>query len=124
MLATLLGRFHPGFRALTDEIALKLGQCAHDVKHQLAAAGRGVNTVCDTLKMCPLLSQVINQITQETEGTSQPVKRRCLRAVDMLSSPNAEDPDQAVRPRTICFSKTEGMHDLVIGRFINRYEFG
>ena len=26
--------------------------------------------------------------------------------------------------RTICFSKTEGMHDLVIGLFINRYEFG
>ena len=26
--------------------------------------------------------------------------------------------------RTICFSKTEQMHDLVIGMFINRYEFG
>jgi insertion element IS1 protein InsB len=26
--------------------------------------------------------------------------------------------------RTICFSKTERMHDLVIGMFINRYEFG
>ena len=26
--------------------------------------------------------------------------------------------------RTICFSKTEQMHDLVIGLFINRYEFG
>ena len=26
--------------------------------------------------------------------------------------------------RTLCFSKTEGMHDLVIGLFINRYEFG
>ena len=26
--------------------------------------------------------------------------------------------------RTICFSKTERMHDLVIGSFINRYEFG
>ena len=25
---------------------------------------------------------------------------------------------------TICFSKTEQMHDLVIGLFINRYEFG
>ncbi len=25
---------------------------------------------------------------------------------------------------TICFSKTERMHDLVIGLFINRYEFG
>jgi insertion element IS1 protein InsB len=26
--------------------------------------------------------------------------------------------------RTICFSKTERMHDLVIGLFINRYECG
>ena len=26
--------------------------------------------------------------------------------------------------RTICFSKTTMMHDLVIGLFINRYEFG
>lgn len=26
--------------------------------------------------------------------------------------------------RSICFSKSEEMHDLVIGLFINRYEFG
>ncbi len=26
--------------------------------------------------------------------------------------------------KTICFSKTVAMHDLVIGLFINRYEFG
>jgi len=26
--------------------------------------------------------------------------------------------------KTICFSKCELMHDLVIGMFINRYEFG
>ena len=26
--------------------------------------------------------------------------------------------------RTICFSKTKQMHDLVIGLFMNRYEFG
>jgi len=26
--------------------------------------------------------------------------------------------------RTLCFSKTTTMHDLVIGLFINRYEFG
>jgi insertion element IS1 protein InsB len=26
--------------------------------------------------------------------------------------------------RTICFSKTELMHDTVIGPFINRFEFG
>jgi insertion element IS1 protein InsB len=26
--------------------------------------------------------------------------------------------------RTMCFSNTERMHDLVISLFINRYEFG
>jgi insertion element IS1 protein InsB len=26
--------------------------------------------------------------------------------------------------KTICFSKSERMHDIVIGLFINRYEFG
>src|SRR5262245_56885756 len=26
--------------------------------------------------------------------------------------------------RTLCFSKTERIHDLVIGLFVNRYEFG
>ena len=26
--------------------------------------------------------------------------------------------------KTICFSKSEAMHDIVIGMFINRYEFG
>ncbi len=26
--------------------------------------------------------------------------------------------------KTICFSKIEEMHDLVVGLFINRYEFG
>jgi len=26
--------------------------------------------------------------------------------------------------KTICFSKSEKMHDIVLGLFINRYEFG
>lgn len=26
--------------------------------------------------------------------------------------------------KTICYSRTEEMHDIVIGLFINRYEFG
>ncbi|MBF0290212.1 MAG: transposase, partial [SAR324 cluster bacterium] len=26
--------------------------------------------------------------------------------------------------KTICFSKTVKMHDIVIGIFVNRYEFG
>jgi insertion element IS1 protein InsB len=29
-----------------------------------------------------------------------------------------------LRRKTICFSKSVQMHDLVIGLFVNRYEFG
>jgi hypothetical protein len=32
--------------------------------------------------------------------------------------------DTIIAGTPICFSKTERMHDLVIGLFINRYEFG
>jgi insertion element IS1 protein InsB len=31
---------------------------------------------------------------------------------------------QQLMRHTICFSKIKHMHDLVIGLFINRYEFG
>jgi insertion element IS1 protein InsB len=34
------------------------------------------------------------------------------------------DADQRLVRRTICFSNTTTMHDLVISLFINRYEFG
>lgn len=31
---------------------------------------------------------------------------------------------KGVACNTICFSKSETMHDIVLGRFINRYELG
>ena len=37
---------------------------------------------------------------------------------------NLQTQSKRLGRRTICFSKTEQMHDLVIGLFINRYEFG
>jgi insertion element IS1 protein InsB len=37
---------------------------------------------------------------------------------------NLRTPIKRLARRTICFSKTVLMHDLVIGLFINRYEFG
>ncbi|CAK0754049.1 hypothetical protein CCP3SC1_220024 [Gammaproteobacteria bacterium] len=33
-------------------------------------------------------------------------------------------PIKRLARKTICFSKLEKMHDIVIGLFINRYEFG
>jgi insertion element IS1 protein InsB len=41
-----------------------------------------------------------------------------------LVTARLRDVHQTLVRRTICFSKTERMHDLVIGLFINRYEFG
>lgn len=52
--------------------------------------------------------QVGKEHTQKLE--SKPIKRR----------PRIK---RLVR-RTRCFAKTEGMHDLVLGLFINRYECG
>ena len=37
---------------------------------------------------------------------------------------NARDPQQAAHTKTICFSRSLQMHDIVIGLFVNRYEFG
>ena len=52
-------------------------------------------------------------------------------AIARIVVPNCEEPPSELRTRikrlmrrTICFSKTTARHDLVIGLFINRYEFG
>jgi insertion element IS1 protein InsB len=37
---------------------------------------------------------------------------------------NLRTPPKRLARRTICFSKTIVMHDIVIGLFLNRYEFG
>ncbi len=52
--------------------------------------------------------QVGKENTQKIESKHMPLRTRIKRLVR----------------RTICFSKTEQMHDLVIGLFINRYAFG
>jgi len=52
--------------------------------------------------------QVRKENTQQIESTHSNLRTRIKRFVR----------------RTMCFSKTERMHDLVIGLFTNRYEFG
>jgi insertion element IS1 protein InsB len=52
--------------------------------------------------------QVGKENTQKIESTHLNLRTRIKRLVR----------------RTLCLSKTERMHDLVIGLFINRYEFG
>jgi len=47
----------------------------------------------------------------------------------MLNEPVDLSPQELMRlkrltRKTICFSKSEEVHDIVIGLFINRYEFG
>jgi hypothetical protein len=34
------------------------------------------------------------------------------------------DPDQAFTRKTICFSRSIQLHDIIVGLFVNRYEFG
>jgi insertion element IS1 protein InsB len=56
----------------------------------------------------PTLHQVGKENTQKIESKHINLRTRIKRLVR----------------RTLCFSKTECMHDLVIGLCINRYEFG
>jgi insertion element IS1 protein InsB len=57
--------------------------------------------------IAPEQPTVGNQPTQKIESKPITVRTRIKRLVR----------------RTICFSKTAQMHDLVIGLFVNRYEF-
>ena len=43
---------------------------------------------------------------------------------DTKSSRLTGIPRQRLVRKTICFSKTVQMHDIVIGLFVNRYAFG
>ena len=58
--------------------------------------------------IAPEQHHVGKENTQKIESTHNHLRTRIKRLVR----------------RTLCFSKTEHMHDLVIGLFINRYEFG
>jgi len=54
--------------------------------------------------------------TQKIERKHLTLRTRIKRA------PLAER--SAIARKTICFSKSEWLHDVVIGLFVNRYEFG
>jgi len=45
-------------------------------------------------------------------------------AEDRTQTFNATDTNQAAYPQDDLFFKTKQMHDIVIGLFVNRYEFG
>ncbi len=77
MFAAFLRGLHPCSGALADEISFKFRQCAHDMEHQSAAASRGIDTVCQTLKTSSLLSQALDEVAQE-RGTAltSPASRR------------------------------------------------
>ncbi len=57
---------------------------------------------------CLLVIDIGKQNTQKIENKHLNLRTRIKRLVR----------------KTICFSKTITMHDIVIGLFINRYEFG
>lgn len=68
MFAAFLGSFHPCPGAFSDEIALELRQSPHNVKHQPAATGRGIDAVRQTLKTSSLLSQTLDEVAQKSQG--------------------------------------------------------
>jgi insertion element IS1 protein InsB len=57
----------------------------------------------------------MSSITQSEKQTQERIERKHLTLRTRI---------KRLARRTICFSKTEEMHDAVIGLFINRYEFG
>jgi insertion element IS1 protein InsB len=69
-------------------------------------------------------------MTPTAGGTYERHVDTAQHAVGKDNTPKIESKHMNVRTRmkrlvrrTICFSKTERMHDLVIGLFISRYEF-
>jgi insertion element IS1 protein InsB len=57
----------------------------------------------------------MSSITQSEKQTQERIERKHLTLRTRI---------KRLARRTICFSKTEEMHDAVIGLFINRYDFG
>ena len=112
-----------------------------------SSAPAGLARVCDHATRCPTLpgagcpglsERVSHRAGHGTaeraalvpdpnvSGARRPCDRIDPAAVDWVACAdrNLRTRIKRLMRRTICFSKTERMHDLVIGLFINRYEFG
>src|SRR4051812_2401630 len=59
---------------LPDEVPLELGQCAEDVKNQLAAAGRGIDLLLQGAEANPALLQLFDRVDEVGEGAAEPVQ--------------------------------------------------
>jgi insertion element IS1 protein InsB len=59
--------------------------------------------------------EIVPEIRQVSKYKMQKIERKHLTLRTRI---------KRLARKTICFSKSEEMHDLVIGLFINRYEFG
>ena len=92
--------------------------------------GRRKDTVF--LKLKALLNRLVSRAITPTAGAPMSVIL-ILRSIGLVQDKTQKIESKHINlrtrikrlvRRTICFSKTERMHDLVIGLFINRYEFG
>jgi len=61
------------------------------------------------------LLQAANQLHVPGKRNTQQIERKHLTFRTRI---------KRLARKTICFSKSTQMHDLVIGLFVNRYEFG
>jgi hypothetical protein len=67
-------RFQACHRSLCDEVSLKLGKGAEDMKHELAGCGCGINVLRDAFKRNALLFECRYGLYQMFEGAAKPVK--------------------------------------------------
>jgi hypothetical protein len=71
-----------------------------------------------------LLRSVLLDVTPIISATACHQRNYVERYSRFKRVPNLRTRLKRLVRRTLCFSKTEQMHDLVIGLFMNRYEFG
>src|ERR687886_2456521 len=64
----------PGQRALTDQIALELGEGAEDVEDELAAKGGGVDALLEAAEADISLLELGDGVNQVPQRTSQAIK--------------------------------------------------
>ncbi len=99
--------------------------CLPEVKQQIidrALNGSGIRDTAHVLKISP--TTVIKELKKRIlPGVGQQSLARNTQKIERKHLTLRTRIKRLVR-KTICFSKLKKMHDIVIGLFINRYEFG
>jgi len=98
------GGFQSGLGALADDVALKLGQGGHQMKHQFAGGGGGINVLFEAAHLNAALSQGIDSCSAGSvcwEG-GRPGRAFSKRSFPELPSASPAAPEPAGRSRLAC----------------------